>query len=128
MTARCEFCGRFFVPDRRVGKRQRSCGDAGCRKKRKQASQKRWVAENPDYFSGRYEVVKEWRLQRRTARAMIQDERPTAKPVLKLVFIVPAVQPGMIQDEIVLRRVAPTAFAAAGLTKAVIQDAMALGR
>lgn len=127
MTARCEFCGRFFVPDRRVGKRQRSCADAVCRTKRKQTAQKKWVAENPGYFSGRYEVVKQWRLQRRVARAVIQDERPTAKPVLKLVFIVPAIKPEMIQDEIVLRRVAPTAFAAAGLTKTLIQDAMALG-
>lgn len=63
------------------------------------------------------------------AAATINDTRrePTAKPVLKLVFIVPAVRPGMIQDEILLRRVAPTAFAAAGLTKTLIQDAMALG-
>lgn len=127
MTARCEFCGRFFVPDRRVGMRQRSCADSGCRKKRKKAAQDKWVAQNPDYYSGRYEVVKLWRQQRRTARAVIQDERPTAKPVLKLVFIVPATAQEMIQDEIILRRVAPTAFAAAGLARAVIQDAMALG-
>lgn len=124
MSARCEFCGRFFVPDRRVGNRQRSCSNALCRKKRKQGAQKRWVAENPGYFCGRYEVVKQWRLRR---RAVIQDESPTAKPVLKLVFIIPAGRPGMIQDEILLRRVAPTAFAAAGLDKTLIQDAMALG-
>jgi hypothetical protein len=107
--------------------RQRSCADSGCRKKRKKAAQDKWVAQNPDYYYGRYEVVKLWRQQRRTARAVIQDERPTAKPVLKLVFIVPATAQEMIQDEIILRRVAPTAFAAAGLARAVIQDAMALG-
>ena len=124
MAARCEFCGRFFVPDRRVGKRQRSCSNVLCRKKRKQNAQKRWVTENPGYFCGRYEVVKQWRLR---LRSVIQDERAPVKPVLKLVFIVPAVRPGMIQDEILLRRVAPTAFAATGLRKTVIQDAMALG-
>lgn len=127
MSARCEFCGRFFVPDRRVGKRQRSCSDPACRKKRKRAAQRKWVADNPGYFCGRYEVVKQWRLRRRAGRSMIQDEIPPAKPVLRLVFIVPAVNPDMIQDEIILRRVAPTAFAAAGLSRAVIQDTMALG-
>ncbi len=123
MATRCEFCGRFFVPDRRVGNRQRSCSNVLCKKKRKQNAQKRWVAENPGYFCGRYEVVKQWRLR----RAVIQDERPPVKPVLKLVFIVPAGRPGMIQDEILLRRVAPATFAATGLTKTMIQDAMALG-
>lgn len=57
----CVGCGRFFVPDPRVGKRQKSCGAAQCRKKRKQLQEKRWREKNSGYFHGRYTYVKAWR-------------------------------------------------------------------
>lgn len=57
---RCASCGRIFVPDRRVGARQKTCS-AACRKDRKSESNKRFYRKNPDYWFGRYEVVKAWR-------------------------------------------------------------------
>lgn len=56
---------------------------------------------------------------------MIQDEIPIAKPVVKLVFLVPVTRLAMIQGEIRLRRVAGSTFAAPGVPKRVIQDTIA---
>lgn len=126
MSKHCEFCGRFFVPDPRVGNRQRACSRPECGKARKRASQQAWLAHEPAYFSGRYSYVKEWRLKRRQeAGSMIQDEIPTAKPVLKLVFWVPASRLLMIQDEITLRRFTGSTFAAPGVSRKMIQDTIA---
>lgn len=57
---RCQCCGRMFVPDRRVGVRQKTCS-AGCRKIRKCESNKRFRRMNPDYWLGRYDVVRAFR-------------------------------------------------------------------
>ena len=127
MSKHCEFCGRFFVPDPRVGSRQRACSREECRKARKHASQQAWLAaQEPGYFCGRYPYVKEWRQVRNRAKIeMIQDKIPPAEPCLKLVILVPGIRLSMIQDEIALRRVAGSTFAAPGVTRAMIQDKMA---
>jgi hypothetical protein len=57
---RCQCCGRIFLPDRRVGLRQKVCA-VSCRKVRKKESNKRFRRMNPDYWLGRYSVVKAWR-------------------------------------------------------------------
>lgn len=125
MAKRCPYCGRYFIPDRRVGARQKACRHAECKRKRKQQAQRLWTERNPGYFHGRYEYVKEWRRQKRqqiTAQAALQDKRPkviqdeipSAKPYQQLVLLIPADKTGMIQDEIRLRRVAPSTFAAYG--------------
>ncbi len=57
---RCQCCGKMFVPDKRVGLRQKVCS-ATCRKVSKSESNKRFRRKNPDYWLGRYDVVKEWR-------------------------------------------------------------------
>lgn len=125
MTKQCEFCGRFFVPDPRVGNRQRACSRPECQDTRKRSSKRAWrERETPGgYFAGRYPYVKEWRNKRRCN--VIQDEIPPAKPLLKLVFLVPATRFVMIQDEIRLKRIASSTFAAAGVSRRMIQDTMA---
>lgn len=50
----------MFVPDRRIGARQKTCS-AACRKDRKSESNKRFRRNNPGYWLGRSEVVKAWR-------------------------------------------------------------------
>lgn len=126
MSKRCEFCGRYFVPDSRVGDRQRACSRQECKSARKQSAQRRWVDANPGYFCGRYPELKERRhKQRALATPVIQDTIPPPKPVLKLVLWVPGTRLSMIQDEITLRRLTSTEFAATGVTRRMIQDTMA---
>jgi hypothetical protein len=57
---RCACCGMMFVPDRRVGLRQKTCS-AACRKVKKGENNKCFRRKNPDYWLGRYDVVKAWR-------------------------------------------------------------------
>ena len=116
MRKRCAYCGRYFIPDRRVGSKQKACSRFECRKKRKQDAQKRWLAKNEGYFSGRYEEVKEWRKRKKEASGggMIQDEIPRSKPIRKYVLLIPEDKTGMIQDEIILRRLNGITFAAHG--------------
>lgn len=57
---KCAFCGQFFVPDPRVGERQKACPKKECRRQRKALAQKRWVEENPDYFHDRYANTRAW--------------------------------------------------------------------
>jgi hypothetical protein len=58
-------------------------------------------------------------------REVIQDEIPPSKPVVKLVFWIPVTRLPMIQDEITLRRVADSTFAAPGISRHMIQDMIA---
>jgi hypothetical protein len=60
---RCVSCGRFFVPDRRIGQRQKCCQAQECRKKRKRIQEQAWKERNPDYFQDFYaSYVKPWRM------------------------------------------------------------------
>jgi hypothetical protein len=116
---KCLFCGRFFVPDVRIGDRQKACGRQECKEARKNQAQRNWCQKNPGYFQGRYPYVKEWREKKRSALErsglpMIQDEIPPAKPLQRLILLLPAGKGAMIQDKIVLRRQSPCTFAAYG--------------
>ena len=120
MEKRCQFCGRFFIPDYRVGERQKACRRVECGQVRKRLAQKAWCAKNPGYFQGRYPYVKEWRQRKKaTVRSsggpeMIQDEIPPSKPLLRLILLIPGEKEGMIQDKIVLQRQSRRTFAAYG--------------
>jgi hypothetical protein len=116
MVKRCLFCGRFFIPDRRVGARQKACGRESCKKARKHSSQDQWIRKNPGYFKGRYEYVKEWRgRQKEAGKKVIQDKIPPAKSWYKLVLLVPGgIKTSMIQDKIILERVQGRTFWAHG--------------
>ena len=92
----CEFCGRFFIPDRRVGTRQRSCSRTECRKKRKAAAQALWVSQNPDCFKGRSANTKRWRYdhpgyqrQRRKKNREIQDAISASPPMKSVRLLLP---------------------------------------
>jgi hypothetical protein len=112
VSKRCKYCGRYFVPDKRVGNRQRSCTRSECKKKRKQEAQKKWLEKNPDYFKGRYkDYVKEWRLRK---KKVIQDKIPPSKQLCKLVLYIPGIKKDMIQDKIILERVAGATFVECG--------------
>jgi len=116
LRKRCAYCGRYFIPDRRAGLKQKACFRPECRKKRKQEAQRRWLAGNEGYFRGRYEDVKAWRERKKEASggAMIQDEIPRSKPSRKYVLLIPEDKTWMIQDTIILRRLNGITFAAHG--------------
>jgi hypothetical protein len=46
----CRICRRWFVPDRRVGRRQRACSAPTCQIARRVRTQVSWRRRNPDYF------------------------------------------------------------------------------
>jgi len=46
----CRICRRWFVPDRRVGRRQRACSTTACQIARRARTQASWRRRNPDYF------------------------------------------------------------------------------
>ena len=48
----CRICRKWFRPDVRVGKRQRSCGRTECQQVLKKKRLAKWRARNPDYSIG----------------------------------------------------------------------------
>ena len=120
MVKRCEFCGQYFKVDRRIGARHKACGRQECRKERKRQAQKSWREKNPGYFDNHYgDYVKEWRQRRKQAARpepskVIKDKIPPSKPYHQLVLLIPADKKDVIKDEIRLRRVDSSTFAAYG--------------
>lgn len=49
----CRFCRKWFLPDSRVGTRQRSCSGSDCQRKRRAKTQASWRERNPEYFIAR---------------------------------------------------------------------------
>lgn len=121
MVKKCLYCGRYFVPDRRVGERQKACHREACKRDRKKESQKNWHKKNPEYFKGDYWRVKEWRQKKKKTffpsvmkQDMIQDKIAGSKPYQQLILLIPEDKAGMIQDEIRLRKVDRYTFVADG--------------
>ena len=56
---RCPYCKRLFVPDPRVGDRQRTCGREQCRKQHKRQYNKGWRKKHPEYFRESYAQQKQ---------------------------------------------------------------------
>ena len=57
---RCRYCKSLFIPDPRVGERQKTCGDPLCQKAHKAENNARWRKSNPDYSRNDYPRLKEW--------------------------------------------------------------------
>lgn len=59
---RCPYCDKQFVPDPRVGIRQKACFDPECQKQRHDESHAHWRKDNSDYFQGseHYSQQKVW--------------------------------------------------------------------
>jgi hypothetical protein len=49
----CSLCRKWFEPDARVGKRQRTCSAKECQRKRRTRTQAAWRLGRPDYGYGR---------------------------------------------------------------------------
>jgi hypothetical protein len=55
----CRICRKWFRPDVRVGRRQRTCGRIECQQALQKKTLATWRARNPDYFVA-------WRIQARS--------------------------------------------------------------
>ncbi|MCL4180061.1 MAG: hypothetical protein KJ072_20230 [Verrucomicrobia bacterium] len=60
---RCKNCGELFIPDSRNRSHQQFCSNPDCRRASKAESQRKWLAKNPNYFTGHEhsERVQTWR-------------------------------------------------------------------
>lgn len=67
----CSICRRWFLPDARVGARQRACKREDCQRQRHRRADQRWRAANRDYDRDR-----RWRETIAAAK-----EEPSAAPL-----------------------------------------------
>ena len=93
----CLHCKEPFLPDSRNRARQHFCYKPACRKARKAKSHHLWLAKNPNYFKGDWNVtrVQEWRqvhpgYSRRSkgrpkpgAASSVKGTHPTSVPPLQ---------------------------------------------
>ena len=69
----CRICRHWFVPDRRVGRRQRACSAPACQVARRAKTQASWRRCNPDYFIAH-------RIQRR--RLLAEEAQAVVLPLV----------------------------------------------
>lgn len=70
----CLICKENFIPDPRVGDRQKVCSKSYCKLQRKKLAQQHWLAKNPGYFQGRYPQLQD------QIRANKKNKAPTRPP------------------------------------------------
>ena len=73
----CCICRRWFLPDVRVGGRQRTCGRPECKDAHQKKTQASWRARNPDYF-----LV--WRIQMRAGSERKPEPLRLSSPLTSL--------------------------------------------
>ena len=73
----CSICRHWFHPDPRVGARQRACSRPECQQARRQQTQIRWRARNPEYAAG-------YRIQQRSAREQPPEPLRLPSPLEQL--------------------------------------------
>ncbi len=76
----CRICGKWFIPDPRVGDRQKTCGRDECKRKWHIKKCSQWNREHPDYFREIY-LGKKLAGIAAPSKASV-SERSTGKPGL----------------------------------------------
>ena len=74
-TKVCMICKKPFIPDPRVGDRQKVCKNLHCQRQRKKLAQKQWLLKNPDYFKRRYPQLKEQILNYQKSHSQQADKK-----------------------------------------------------
>lgn len=69
----CSECRRWFLPDGRVGDRQKTCGSIECKRARHERAYRSWRAANRDYDRGR-----RWEQALESAKADPKSAMPAA--------------------------------------------------
>ena len=75
----CRECGKWFEPNKRAGKRQRSCGDDACQQARHRRACSQWHERHPDYD-------RERRLRERVRRETVVGAPLERDPMAELVW------------------------------------------
>ena len=57
---KCRYCGRLFLPDRRVGKRQNRCFLEECRRAENRRKARKYIACNPDIVESLRGKMRVW--------------------------------------------------------------------
>ena len=57
---RCRYCGRWFRPDPRLGKRQVSCGSPSCRRAHTRGKVALWRRRHPEYVQAARPTIQAW--------------------------------------------------------------------
>lgn len=57
---KCAHCGCRFVPDPRVGRRQKRCFKEECRLALNRKKQRKWIKLHPDFLAARKAKVRAW--------------------------------------------------------------------
>jgi len=57
---KCPFCPASFIPNSRLGERQKSCGRSPCQKALKAANNRRFRDRNPEYYRQDFARLKDW--------------------------------------------------------------------
>jgi len=70
----CLICKENFIPDPRVGDRQKVCQKLSCKLQRKKLAQQHWVRKNPGYFKGRYPQLKDQILANKKQKAQARPK------------------------------------------------------
>jgi len=76
---RCPYCACLFIPDARVGPRQKVCRKKECQAKRKKESQRKWSDKNGDYW-GNHQVKGESKKEFWTEKATYMREYRRTHP------------------------------------------------
>jgi hypothetical protein len=127
----------YFIPDHRNIKKQKFCNRTPeCRKASKATSQRRWQANNLDYFTGPANVqrVQEWRRanpgrsRRKAEITRLQDDCPSKssdnQDVIPLIASVEDTAPPVLQDLLLAKHPVFIGLIA-HLTGLVLQDDIA---
>ena len=56
----CRYCGRWFLPDPRVGKRQKRCFLEECRRAENRRKRRKWIAGHPEEKAERKVKARTW--------------------------------------------------------------------
>lgn len=96
---KCYYCGKLFVADPRVGNRQKACSNQ-CQRLRKKDNNRMFSRNNPGYWHGRYEYVKEWRQRNPDYQGQWRQKKKADKEYTSS---------GEIQAEIILKAIDITA-------------------
>ena len=73
----CRFCRKWFLPDSRVGDRQRACSAPECKLRSRAETQAKWRETNADYFTAR-------RMQARAAAESPPEPLRVRRPLDRL--------------------------------------------